>query len=314
MAELAVSGILERPDPSGAIHPIAYESRKLTAPERAYPPHPLELLAVVHCLKSFRPYLLGRSFVLRTDNASLQWFLQQRSLNRHQARWLNTVSEFQFSVVHIPGRLNPADHLSRMRSATGEGPAPTTGYGDGSSEFFHVGSTAPACVFTQIGSPWMARDFSTLILRASVAAATAHDPFLGRILRQSQLLSELVDKTGCPVPADSTSTRTSFFARDGLLFWHSSRSDRLCIPEVPALRQLNLTELHATPLGGHFGRDKTLSLAQRSVWWTSFTADVETFISNCLTCQRVKAEYGRPAGLLFPLSALLAFVSRAGAE
>ena len=87
----------------------------------------------------------------------------------------------------------------------------------------------------------------------------------------------------------------------GLLFRRSSRSDRLCIPEVPALRQLTLTELHATPLGGHFGRDKTLSLAQRSVWWPSLAADVETFIRTRPTCQRVKAEHGRPAGLLFPL-------------
>ena len=107
-SELAVSGILEQPDDGGAFHPIAFESRKLTAPERAYPPHLLELLAVVHCLKSFRPYLLDRTFELRTDNASLQWFLQQRSLSHHQARWLNTISEFKCTVVQIPGRLNPA--------------------------------------------------------------------------------------------------------------------------------------------------------------------------------------------------------------
>ncbi len=117
-SELAVSGILEQPDSSGAFHPIACESRKPTAPERAYPPPLLELLAVIHSLKSFRPYLLDRSFEFRTDNASLQWFLQQRSLNHHQARWLNIISEFQFSVMHIPGRLkslNPADHQDALR-------------------------------------------------------------------------------------------------------------------------------------------------------------------------------------------------------
>ncbi len=75
-SELAVSGILEQPDSWGAFRPIAYESSKLTAPERAHPPHLLELLVVVYCLKSFRPYLLDRSFELRTDNASLQLFLQ----------------------------------------------------------------------------------------------------------------------------------------------------------------------------------------------------------------------------------------------
>ncbi len=95
--------------------------------------------------------------------------------------------------------------------------------------------------------------------------------------------------------------RISFFARDGLLFRRSSLSDQLYTPEVPNLRQLTLTELHATPLGGRFGRDKTLSLAQRPVWWPSLAAEVETFIGTCPTCQRVKAEHGRPVGLLFPL-------------
>ena len=55
-SELAVSAILEQPDDTGAYHPLAFESRKLTPPERLYPPHLLELLAVVHALKTLRPY------------------------------------------------------------------------------------------------------------------------------------------------------------------------------------------------------------------------------------------------------------------
>ena len=92
-SELAVSAILEQPDDAGAWHPVAYESRKLTAPERAYPPHLLELLAVVHALKVLRLYLLDRPFELHTDNASLQWFQQQRHVTLQQARWLNTLAE-----------------------------------------------------------------------------------------------------------------------------------------------------------------------------------------------------------------------------
>jgi hypothetical protein len=34
---------------------------------------------------------------------------------------------------------------------------------------------------------------------------------------------------------------------------------------------------HATPLGGHFGRDKTLALARRSVWWPGLSAAVEEY-------------------------------------
>jgi hypothetical protein len=99
------------------------------------------------------------------------------------------------------------------------------------------------------------------------------------------------------------SSRLSFVLRDGLLYRRSPRGDRLCVPAGGELRLQVLRELHATPLGGHFGRDKTLSLARRSVWWQGLPADVEAYVQSCLTCQRVKADHLRPAGLLFPPSA-----------
>ena len=139
----------------------------------------MELLAVIHCLKSFRPYLLDRTFELRTDNASLQWFLQQRSLSHHQARWLNTISEFKFTVVHIPGRLNPADHLSRMRFPEGLAPAPSAGYNDGASELFHLAPDppGPGTAFTHVGSATEGPRFLHADFAASVATSLPRDTF-----------------------------------------------------------------------------------------------------------------------------------------
>ena len=91
-----MSVILEQADDAGAFHPVAFKSRKLTQPERSYPPHLLELLAVVHALKALRLYLLDRPFELHTDNASLQWLQQQRHVRQHQARWLNLLAEYQY--------------------------------------------------------------------------------------------------------------------------------------------------------------------------------------------------------------------------
>ena len=51
-SELAVSAIPEQPDDAGAFHPVAFEPRKLTQPERSYPPHLLDMLAGVHALKA----------------------------------------------------------------------------------------------------------------------------------------------------------------------------------------------------------------------------------------------------------------------
>ncbi len=57
-----------------------------------YPPHLLELLAVVHALKTLRPYHLDKPLTLHTDNASLLWLQDQWHLSHHQARWLNLLA------------------------------------------------------------------------------------------------------------------------------------------------------------------------------------------------------------------------------
>ncbi len=61
---------------------------------------------------------------------------------------LNTFPEIHFWDVHILGRPNPADHLSQMRFAKGEGLASRAGYGDSLPEMFHALLTAPTNVFT----------------------------------------------------------------------------------------------------------------------------------------------------------------------
>ena len=62
-AELDVGSILEQPDDQGA-----FESRKLTIQERSYPPHRLELLAVVQT--SARISWTSNSSSTRTTPAS----------------------------------------------------------------------------------------------------------------------------------------------------------------------------------------------------------------------------------------------------
>ena len=57
----------------GEEHVIAYASRTLSHPEQNYCVTRKELLAVVHFVKQFRPYILGREFLLRTDYSALRW-------------------------------------------------------------------------------------------------------------------------------------------------------------------------------------------------------------------------------------------------
>jgi hypothetical protein len=174
-----VSAILEQPDHTGAFYPVAFESHsKLTQPERSNPPHLLELLAVVHTFKNLRPYLLDKPFELHTDNASLQWLQQQRHLSHQQARWLNLLAEFQYRVVHIPGRTNPADFLTRKRFPDGVGPARDTCYPEPDSglKLFTTHDPPPTVFVTACTEP----DFLLYLYTDFVVALQTALPSEGR--------------------------------------------------------------------------------------------------------------------------------------
>jgi hypothetical protein len=59
------------------------------------------------------------------------------------------LAEFQYRVVHIPGRTNPANFLTRQRFRDGIGPARHTGYPEPDSdlELFTTHDPFPATVF-----------------------------------------------------------------------------------------------------------------------------------------------------------------------
>ena len=40
---------------------------------------------------------------------------------------------------------------------------------------------------------------------------------------------------------------------------------------------------------------------KRHFWWPGMKREITDYVSKCLTCQQVKAEHQRPAGLLQPL-------------
>jgi hypothetical protein len=93
---------------------ICYESRKLKEHERNYATHDLELAAIVHALRKWRHYLMGKRFELRTDHNGLKYLFDQPNLNARQSRWLEFLSEYDFDIKHIKGKENKVvDALNR---------------------------------------------------------------------------------------------------------------------------------------------------------------------------------------------------------
>ena len=52
---------------------VCYESRKVNEHEKNYLTHDLELTMIIHALKVWRHYLLGRIFVLMSDHSVLRY-------------------------------------------------------------------------------------------------------------------------------------------------------------------------------------------------------------------------------------------------
>ena len=98
---------------------VAFGSRQLKDHERNYPVHDLELAAVVFALKSWRHYLYGETFEVLSDHKSLSYIFTHRDLNLRQRRWIECLTDYDFTLRYHPGKSNVvADALSRKGRGT----------------------------------------------------------------------------------------------------------------------------------------------------------------------------------------------------
>ncbi|GJU78908.1 putative reverse transcriptase domain-containing protein [Tanacetum coccineum] len=75
-------------------------------------------------------------------------------------------------------------------------------------------------------------------------------------------------------------------------------NNRSWLPCYGDLRTLIMNESHKLKYSVHPGSDKMYPDMKQLYWWPDMKADIATYVSKCLTCLKVKAEYQRPFGLL----------------
>lgn len=94
--------------------PVAFHNQLLKGKALHLSTYEKELLALVTVVHKWRPYLLGRLFVIKTDQQSLKYILEQRVATLAQQKWLAKLLSYLFVVEYKKGCENRvADALSK---------------------------------------------------------------------------------------------------------------------------------------------------------------------------------------------------------
>ena len=79
---------------------------KLNSAQQNYPVHNVELLAGMETMLRHKNLLQGTHFYWYTDHRALEHILRQPVLSGRQARWLEKISDFDFTVKYISDTTN----------------------------------------------------------------------------------------------------------------------------------------------------------------------------------------------------------------
>lgn len=86
-------------------HPIAYYSKLLGPRARSRSIYEKELMAVVLAVQKWKHYLLGRHFVIHSDQQSLRHLMAQREVGTDYQRWMSKLMAYDLQTKYKPGHL-----------------------------------------------------------------------------------------------------------------------------------------------------------------------------------------------------------------
>lgn len=264
-SDYALGAQLTQPDENGKPRPIAFWSRKMIPAELNYDIHDKELLAIVSAFQVWRAYLEGakHTVTVRTDHHNLTFFTTTKKLTRRQARWAETLAQYDFKIVHCKGTENAvADALSRRPD-----------YEIGTKE------AAPAILTTN--------EQGDIVYNRQILAATSEiedDGWLDKI-RKATTEDESMQKI---LESDQNGTMSD----DGLVLIHGL----IYIPR--SLQDETIKKHHDLPTHGHMGIEKTMEHISRNYYIPNMHRKVRGYLRNCDTCQRDKPSRHLPYGEL----------------
>uniref|UniRef100_A0A2N9GGR4 Chromo domain-containing protein n=1 Tax=Fagus sylvatica TaxID=28930 RepID=A0A2N9GGR4_FAGSY len=218
--------------------------------------------------------LKGKALFLSTYEKELMALVLSRIGTPMQQKWISKLLGYHFVVEFKRGKENlVADALSRQ--------VDTDLMTELEKETVQLQAQTPNYQLDQ-GSSLYAISFPSPTWLTELKNSYQEDP----------MTKELIAAV-----STAQDTQGAVTYKNGLLF----HKGRLYLSENGTLKPKVLTLLHDSPLGGHSGYLKTYQRAKKDWFWKGMKQDIKSYVKECDTCQRIKSETTRPAGLLQPL-------------
>jgi len=287
-----IGGVLCQEAEDGKVHPVAFESRKLLPAETRYPTHKQEQAAFVHCLKKWRWYLDAQPFTVYTDNYSTSFIKTQGTLSGRQARWLDILQSYSYTIKHLPRDKNVvSDALSKrpylVTKALDEDVIDTT-INDPPEMSFDTVQNMDGEIYN-LEVVHIEDGIQEEFLKAM-----SDDPVM--VTLQQDILS------GSKRNKDHKNVER-FRCEDGRIYYtHPSDKlrSRLYIPNAGNWRDKVLRDAHDSKQGGHLGDNKTIHRIAKFFYWPDMNRKIKEYIRECPKCQLNKHSTELTPGLLNP--------------
>lgn len=232
--------------------------------EMNYEIHDKEFLAIVDSFQEWRHFLECAIHLVTvyTDCKNLKYFMSAHVLNRHQARWNMSLSQFDFIITYQLGKQQGLSDALLRRS-----------------------------YFTpKVGEVTFDQQYTTLLkpeqFKICSVVVAIDDDFLNHVCVATIENSIALD-------IKQYIDNNKFKVEGDLLYFE----EWLYILKGPTQLQV-LQSHHDFPTARHFGFNKTLELILQEFWWPKTWKDVKEFVLSCDICSRSKTPRHRPYGLL----------------
>jgi hypothetical protein len=267
-SDFGIGAVLLQQDPqaNNEWKPVAYESRKLSMQERAYPAQERETLSILHALRVWRCFVDGNDYEVYTDHLPLKYYDETKKISPRLVRWMAELSLYSPKIIYKKGEDNFIPDLLSRR----DGPNCTPAANSIEPRYLYATFENCAAILHKTR-----QDHDSLV----------NDPL------QDWPLFYFKDQDSWPEKwKDELLTQQNNFMVKDQYVWKkvtnktSTATNDIWVKFIPFKRRADLVEDFHRGFG-HQGKITINQLMKTRFWWPKMMNDINTWLARCPECQ-----------------------------